>query len=143
MKNITILSIALLILISFKGISQNCTTAPTTATPQFKLQKISIVISTNDTETVWSAFRLATYSIVQGDTVSVLLPGKAVESPDSSTTAYNVKEMMQPHSGLSGKLFACGTCLTLRQTEGTKPSPVSSPIELYAIIKTNQIALTF
>jgi len=41
---------------------------------------IGIVISTNDAETVWNAFRLANYALNQGDTVSVFLLGKGVET---------------------------------------------------------------
>lgn len=134
---------ALLTLISFRGISQNCNSESTTTTLKFKLQTIGIVISSNDPETVWNAFRLANYSIEQGDTVSVFLLGKGVESPNISTTEFNVKEMMQTFSDKSGKLSACGTCLALRKTEGTELCPVLTLSDSYAIIKTNEKILTF
>jgi sulfur relay (sulfurtransferase) complex TusBCD TusD component (DsrE family) len=106
-------------------------------------QKIGIVISTNDPETAWNAFRLANYSVEQGDTVSVFLLGKGVEAPTITNPDFNVKAMMQSFSDKGGKLFACGTCLQMRKTEGSKLCPVSSLDDLYTIIKTNSIVLTF
>ena len=41
--------------------------------------KLGIIIYSNDSETVWNAFRLGIFSRKQGDTVSVFLLGKGVE----------------------------------------------------------------
>jgi sulfur relay (sulfurtransferase) complex TusBCD TusD component (DsrE family) len=109
----------------------------------FKPQSIGIVISSNDPETVWNAFRLANHSAEQGDTVSVFLLGKGVESPNLVSKDFDVKQMMETFSNSSGELFACGTCLQIRKTEGSKLCPVSTLSDLYAIIKTNKIILTF
>jgi uncharacterized protein involved in oxidation of intracellular sulfur len=110
---------------------------------KFKPQTIGIVITSNDPETVWNAFRLANYSVEQGDTVSVFLLGKGVESPTIVSKDFDVKQMMETFSNSSRKLFACGTCLKLRNTEGSKLCPVSSLSELYVIIKQSEIVLTF
>lgn len=121
--------------------TSNC--GDTKTTQKFKPQKIGIVISSNDPETVWNAFRLANYSVEQGDTVSVFLLGKGVESPNIISKDFDVKTMMETFSNSSGKLFACGTCLQLRKTEGSKLCPVSSLSDLYVIIKQSEIILTF
>lgn len=110
---------------------------------KFKPQKIGIVISSNDPETVWNAFRLANYSIEQGDTVSVFLLGKGVEAPNIISKDFDVKKMMETFSNNKGNIFACGTCLQMRNIEGTKLCPVSTLADLYVIIKSNEIVLTF
>jgi uncharacterized protein involved in oxidation of intracellular sulfur len=42
-----------------------------------------------------------------------------------------------------GNIFACGTCLRLRNQEGTNLCPVSSLSDLYDIIKKSEKTLTF
>ena len=42
--------------------------------------KLGIVIYSNDTETVWNAFRLGLFSIQKSDTVKVFLLAKGVLS---------------------------------------------------------------
>ncbi len=119
----------------------NC--GDTRSTQKFKSQKIGIVISSNDPETIWNAFRLANYSVEQGDTVSVFLLGKGVESQNISSADFDVKQMMETFSNNKGNIFACGTCLQIRKTGGSKLCPVSTLAELYAIIKQSEIVLTF
>jgi uncharacterized protein involved in oxidation of intracellular sulfur len=108
-----------------------------------KPSKIGIIISSNDPETVWNAFRLANYSVQEGDTVSIFLIGKGVETPTMSSKDYDVKGLMEKFYDAGGKILACGTCLKSRNNEGSKLCPVSSLSDLYKIVKTNEIILTF
>jgi predicted peroxiredoxin len=108
-----------------------------------KAVKIGIVLSSNDAETVWNAFRLANYSQSKGDTVSVFLLGKGVEAQKISATDFDITAQMDDFTASGGKIFACGTCLRLRNQEGTNLCPVSSLSDLYDIIKTSKIVLTF
>ena len=105
--------------------------------------KIGIVVSSNDAETVWNAFRLANHALNQGDSVSVFLLGKGVEAPGIKDKDFDVKDQMDTFSNDGGKIMACGTCLRLRKTEGSKLCPVSSLSDLYEMIKTNDKILTF
>ena len=105
--------------------------------------KIGIIISSNDPETVWNAFRLANYSVQEGDTVSIFLLGKGVEAPIISSKNYDVKGLMEKFSDAGGKILACGTCLKSRNKEGSELCPVSSLSDLYKIVKTNEIILSF
>jgi hypothetical protein len=78
-----IVSIALLIVaFAAAGYSQ---TAPAALNPDQRDEvlstRIGIVISSNDPETVWNAFRFANFSCQKGDSVSVFLLGKGVEAP--------------------------------------------------------------
>lgn len=141
MKYKFIILLTFVTLFSFKSVSQNC--SPTTISSKTKPKTIGIVISTNDPETVWNVFRLANYSVQQGDTVSIFLLGKGVEAPNISGADFNVNELMQKFADSNGKLFACGTCLDFRKTTGSKLCPVSSLSDLYQIIKSNEIVLTF
>jgi len=110
---------------------------------QPKTDKIGIVIYSNDAETVWNAFRFANYSIGQGDSVSVFLLGKGVEAQDIESQEFDVKGMMQEYADNGGKILSCGTCLVSRNKEGSTLCPISSMSELYALIKSSDIVLTF
>jgi len=105
--------------------------------------KIGIILSSNDVETVWNAFRLANYSISEGDSISVFLLGKGVEAQKISSKDFDVTGQMDDFAASGGKILACGTCLRLRNQEGTKLCPVSSLSDLYAIIKRSDKILTF
>jgi len=108
-----------------------------------KAMKIGIVLYSNDAETVWNAFRFANYSLAEGDSVSVFLLGKGVEAQTVSTNDFDVKAKMEDFSSSGGKIFACGTCLTLRHSEGSKLCPVSTLSDLYDIIKKSEKVITF
>ncbi|MCF8243512.1 MAG: DsrE family protein [Saprospiraceae bacterium] len=134
----------ILSIFAFSGYSQtpNASDNPK-AIKKINPLSIGIVISTSDPETVWNTFRLANYSVGQGDTVSVFLLGKAVESPTIVSEDFDVMGMMETYSNAGGKILACGTCLKIWNTKGSELCPVSSLSELYAIIKTSEIVLTF
>jgi sulfur relay (sulfurtransferase) complex TusBCD TusD component (DsrE family) len=135
---LAIFTIPLIILAQTAG---NC--GGNNKSPDKKGMKIGIVIYSNDAETVWNAFRLANYSITEGDSVSVFLLGKGVEAQKISTKEFDVKGQIDDFSTAGGKIFACGTCLRLRNQEGSKQCPVSTLSDLYQIIKTSEKVLTF
>ncbi|TRZ66650.1 sulfur reduction protein DsrE [bacterium] len=141
------ITLILIVVICFSAIVGNAqTTVPCGGIKtlnKFNPQKVGIVISSNDPETVWNAFRIANYSIEQGDTVSVFLLGKGVESPSIVSKDFDVKGIMETFSNTEGKIFACGTCMQLRHTKGAKLCPISSLSDLYVIIKQSEILLTF
>ncbi len=119
----------------------NC--AGNKSTIQKTSMKIGIVLYSNDAETVWNAFRFANYSLSEGDTVSIFLLGKGVEAQTISTKDFDIKAKMEDFVSSGGKIFACGTCLKLRNQEGTKLCPVSTLSDMYDIIKKSEKVLTF
>lgn len=143
MKKISVIILLFCLLANISDAQNPSDCKNVTTTQLKKILKIGIVISSNDPETVWNAFRLANYSLGEGDTVSVFLIGKGVEASKISTKEYDVKEMMEKFSDSGGKILACGTCLRSRGTEGSKLCPISSLSELLDIIKTNDRLLTF
>ena len=103
--------------------------------------KIGIVISSNDAETAWNAFRFANFALNAGDEVRVFLIGKGVECEKMEEGKFNVKEQMELFIRQGGKIFACGTCLKLREMGSV--CPVSTLADLYEIVKWCDRLLTF
>jgi len=105
--------------------------------------KLGIVIYSNDPETVWNAFRLGMFSRKQGDAVSVFLLGKGVEAESLVSEKFDVTGQMRSFSALGGSILACGSCLKLRQSEGSDICPISTMQDLYALIRDSDKALSF
>ena len=97
--------------------------------------KLGIVIYSTDTETVWNAFRLGVFSLKQGDTVKVFLLAKGVECEKLVDDKFNVLEQMQLFVNDGGEILACGTCLKIRNSEGSELCPLSTMKDLYEIIR--------
>ena len=97
--------------------------------------KLGIVIYSIDPETVWNGFRLGVFSLKQGDSVKVFLLAKGVEAEKLVDEKFNVYEQMQLFVDEGGEILACGTCLKIRNSEGSELCPLSTMKDLYEIIR--------
>jgi uncharacterized protein involved in oxidation of intracellular sulfur len=97
--------------------------------------KLGIIVYSTDAETVWNAFRLGVFSQKQGDKVKVFLLAKGVECEKLVDGKFNVTEQMQVFYDSGGEIFACGTCLKIRNSEGSDLCPLSTMQDLYEIIR--------
>ena len=70
--------------------------------------KLGITVSSNDSETVWNAFRFGNFALAMGDQVGVFLLGKGVEIESLDTDKFVVSEQVQTMVNNGGKLVACG-----------------------------------
>lgn len=105
--------------------------------------KIGIVVYSNDSETVWNAFRFANFALNEGDEINVFLLGKGVECESLDTHKFKVTEQMQTLVDNGGEIFACGSCLKIRQSEGSEVCPLSTMKDLYEIVKMSDRIVTF
>lgn len=105
--------------------------------------KIAIVISTNDTETIFNAFRFANYCIANKETVKVFLIGKGVEAEQVSVEKFNVLYEMNRFVDGGGKILSCGSCLIIRNSSGTELCPLNTMNDLYEMIKEAHKVLSF
>jgi len=97
--------------------------------------KLGIIIYSTDPETVWNAFRLGVFSLKEGDKVKAFLLAKGVECEKLVDDKFNVLEQMQLFVDNGGKILACGTCLKIRNSEGSELCPLSTMKDLYEIIR--------
>ncbi len=105
--------------------------------------KLGIVIYSNDTETVWNAFRVGAFSCKAGDSVSVFLLGKGVEAESIGSNKFDVCGQMRSFVDSGGAILACGTCLKIRNLEGTETCPLSTMQDLHALIRDSDKVLSF
>ena len=96
--------------------------------------KLGLVVYSDDSETVWNAFRLGSFAQNEGDTVKVFLLARGVECESLDTEKFNITEEMQQFVDGGGEILACGTCLKIRNSEGSEMYPLSTMKDLYGVI---------
>ncbi|MEJ2180434.1 MAG: DsrE family protein [Gammaproteobacteria bacterium] len=105
--------------------------------------KLGIVIYSNDTETVWNAFRLGVFALKKGDQVRCFLLGKGVECEQLDTDQFKVTEQINSFVKEDGEIFACGTCLEVRQAKSSEVCPLSTMQDLYEIVSDSDRVVSF
>lgn len=104
--------------------------------------KLGIVLTQSDPETVFNALRLALYSLEQGDTVRIFLSGRGVEIDRIEHPHFNVKEQAQKVLEAGGQFLACGTCLKLRDSQGSEICPLSTLKDHYELVRDSDKLIT-
>ena len=104
--------------------------------------KLGMIISQTDPETVFNAFRLALYSLEQGDEVRIFLSGKGVEIDRIEHPKFDVKDQAQKVLDAGGEFLACGACLKLRNSEGSEICPPSTLKDQYEIVRDSDKVIT-
>ncbi|MFP4501217.1 MAG: DsrE family protein [Candidatus Hydrogenedentota bacterium] len=104
--------------------------------------KLGMIITQTDPETVFNALRLALYSLEQGDEVRVFLSGRGVEIDQIEDEQFNVKDAAQQVLDAGGEFLACGTCLELRNSEGSQVCPLSTLKDHYEIVRDSDRLVT-
>jgi len=104
--------------------------------------KLGIIITHTDAETVFNALRLANYSLSQGDTVKIFLFGKGVEIDHIENDKFNVIGEAQKVLNAGGQFLACGSCLKLRNSEGSEICPLSTLKDQYEIVRDSDRLVT-
>lgn len=105
--------------------------------------KIGIIISQNDPETVWNAFRFGNFSLNKGHGVNIFLIGKGVEYEEINDKNFNIKELVKNFLKDGGRIFACGTCLKSRHKKGTAVCPLSTMQDLMNIVEESDKIVSF
>jgi sulfur relay (sulfurtransferase) complex TusBCD TusD component (DsrE family) len=105
--------------------------------------KIGIVISTNDAEEVWNAFRFGNVALKENHTVRVFLVNKGVEAGDIKSAKFNVKEHMASFIDNKGELLACGTCIKARLKESSNYCPIATMKDMLSLVEESDKVLTF
>ncbi len=105
--------------------------------------KFGIIIYSNDPEAVWNAFRLGSVALNQGNQVNVFLLAKGVESESLDSEKFKVTEQMKYFTAKKGKIYACGTCLKIRNAEASELCQMSTMNDLYELIRDSDKVVSF
>ncbi|MCU0858219.1 MAG: DsrE family protein [Pontiellaceae bacterium] len=104
--------------------------------------KLGVVITQTDPETVFNVLRLALYSLKEGDSVKIFLSGRGVEIDRIEDPKFDVKSLAESVLTAGGLFFACGSCLKLRQSNGSEICPLSTLKDHYEIVRDSDKLIT-
>ncbi|HDS45981.1 MAG TPA: sulfur reduction protein DsrE [Methanomicrobia archaeon] len=104
---------------------------------------MGIVVYSNDPESVWNAFRFGNFALGSGDEVKVFLLGKGVECESIDTEKFKVTDQMRTFIASGGCILACGSCLKIRNSEGSEMCPLTTMKDLYEIVTGCDKIVTF
>lgn len=105
--------------------------------------KLGIVIYSDDSETVWNAFRLGVFALKQKDNVTVFLLARGVDFKNLDSEKFKIIEMFDDFVAQGGKALACGSCLKIRNTEGGGVCEISTMQDLYQLVRDSDRIVTF
>jgi uncharacterized protein involved in oxidation of intracellular sulfur len=105
--------------------------------------KVGIVLSTNDPEEVWNAFRFGNVALKGNHEVRVFLVNKGVEAEDIKSERFPVREQLQIFVDNKGVLLACGTCMKNRQKEASNFCPIATMKDMLEIVEWSDKLVTF
>ena len=108
-----------------------------------KLMKLGIIVYSTDAEVVFNAIRLANFSLKEKDDVRLFLLASGVEYENLHSIQFPIIDLAQSFLDDGGRIMACGTCLKLRQKDGTEMCPLSSMKDLYELVRDCDKILTF
>lgn len=104
--------------------------------------KLGIIITQTDPETVFNALRLAQYALKEGDNVRIFLSGRGVEMDQINDPKFSVRQIAQEVLDAGAEFLACGTCLKLRQSDGSELCPLSTLKDHYEIVRDSDRVIT-
>jgi uncharacterized protein involved in oxidation of intracellular sulfur len=119
------------------------TLSSSSTTTRSRPMKLAITISVAEPETVFNALRLANYARGQGDEVRCFLIGLGVELDRLPASKFDVRGQAESFLKAGGKIMACGTCLILRQSEGSELCPLSTIKDLYELVRDSDKVVSF
>ena len=105
--------------------------------------KIGIIISTNEAEVVWNAFRFCNEALKNNHSVNIFLLGKGVELENVKDDRFSLLEgSIKKFIKNNGIILACGACLKIREKE-IGICPVSAMEDMLKIVEESDRILTF
>ncbi len=106
--------------------------------------KLTIILSSNNAETNWNAFRLANLAISKGDSVSIFLIGEGVEYEKNNSSQFNIEEQLTTFfESKTARIIACETCMKTRNQKESKQCPAGGIADLYQLVVESDKVISF
>ena|SRR3989344_6426377 len=106
--------------------------------------KLGIILQSNNPEHIWNTLRLAITSLKAEHFVTIFLMNEGVEVDEvDDTKDFDISKKLEEYKQLGGKIFACGTCLKMRNKAGVASCPTSSMDELVKTVEESDKVLVF
>ena len=106
--------------------------------------KIGIVLQSNKPEHIWNTFRFGITALKTNHPVKVFLMNEGVELDTVfDTNDFDISNKIMEYKNLEGEIYACETCLKIRQKEESKVCPISTMADLLKMVEESDRILVF
>ena len=106
--------------------------------------KLGIILQSNKPEHAWNAFRLGITALKANHQAEIFLMNEGSELdtiPD--TKDFDISVKVAEFKELKGGIYACGTCLKVRDKEESKVCPTSTMSDLLKMVESSDKVLIF
>ena len=83
------------------------------------------------------------FALKEGDKVKAFLLAKGSRGGIFGSDRFKVTDQTGSLVNHGGKIFVCGTCLKIRELEGSDLCPISTMKDLYEIVRESDRVITF
>jgi len=106
--------------------------------------KICIILQSNNPEHIWNTFRFGITSLKAKHEVVIFLLNEGAELDTiTDTKEFDISKKFAEYKELKGTIFACGTCLELREKKEFGMCPVSTMKDLLKMVEESDKILVF
>ena len=106
--------------------------------------KLGIILQSNKQEHVWNTFRLGITSLKAGHQVEIFLMNEGSELDTiSDSKDFDISAKVVEFKESNGEIYACGTCLKIREKEESSVCPISTMSDLLKMVESSDKVLTF
>lgn len=106
--------------------------------------KLGIILQSNKPEHAWNTFRLGITALKASHQVEIFLMNEGSELdaiPDNKD--FDISAKVAEFKKLKGEIYACGTCLELRDKKESNICPVSTMSDLLKMVEGSDKVLVF
>jgi len=106
--------------------------------------KIGIILQSNNPEHIWNTFRFGITSLKASHGVTIFLMSEGAELDTiADTEHFDISKKVAEYKELKGNLYACGTCLEIRDKKESGVCPVSTMTDLLKMVEESDKVLVF
>lgn len=107
--------------------------------------KIGILISTNESETLWNAFRFGVLCLNMdfNNEVTIFLNARATDYEKAESEKFNIKELAKSFVLAGGKIIGCQKSMGFRGLEGNEICQKGGQKDLYELMITSDKFICF
>lgn len=106
--------------------------------------KIGVIITTNEVEKAWNAFRYMNTALEMDHEVTTFLMSAGVECEFMDHEFFNVSDQIDRFIENKGKIFSCSTCLQFRKLhDRAQRTEITTMLKAVKMTEENDQVLTF
>src|SRR3989338_2673268 len=106
--------------------------------------KLGIILQSNNPEHIWNTFRFGITSLKANHKVTIFLMSEGTELDTiADTKHFDISTKVAEYKKLKGDLYACGTCLEIRDKKESGVCSIGAITDLLKMVEESDKVLVF